>query len=88
VDEFGFNLSSQRRYGKAPAGQRAIQIAPVKLEVNVSVVAAIERSTGFVIYEHKENIFDSLRFMTFVQRLAGYYQTLQIHKVVFVMDNC
>jgi hypothetical protein len=74
IDEFGFNLSTQRRYGRAPAGQRAIQIIPANAGSNVSVVAVIQRGAGLVMFEEKDDSFDALRFEAFVQQLVNHYQ--------------
>jgi transposase len=88
VDEFGFNLSTQRRFGRAPAGQRAIQITPANQGSNVSVVAAIQRGVGLVLFEEKEGSFDALRFEAFIQRLVAHYQQIQAQNICIVMDNC
>lgn len=86
LDEFGFNLSTQRHYGRARTGVPAIQITPANQGTNVSVAMAIQRGHGIVLYEVQHQAFKIPTFTAFVARLLT--QFAGTADVCFVMDNC
>jgi hypothetical protein len=88
IDEFGFNLSTQRRHGRAPAGQRAIQITPAQSGSNHSAVAAIQKGVGIVRHDDREGSFDVSVFEAFRQSVVAHYRDHQAPSLCFVMDNC
>lgn len=48
IDEFGFNLSTQRRMGRSKKGQKAILPTPLQRGSNVSMSLAVEKVYHFV----------------------------------------
>jgi transposase len=88
VDEFGFNLSTQRHYGRARSGQRAIQITPANQGANVSVAMAIQRGRGIIQYTAKEKAFTAATFSDFIAELLASLQFSGETGVCIVMDNC
>jgi transposase len=85
IDEFGFNLGTLRHFGRAPAGQLAIQLTPANHGANVSVVAAIQKGFGILYYKAQKTAFKAATFTACVQEIL---QQLAGQEVCFVMDNC
>jgi hypothetical protein len=88
IDEFGYNLSTIRHYGRAHLGHPAILTTPANQGANVSVVAAVQKDVGIVKYASQQEAFNTESFAVFIQQLIAHYQADPSPNVCFIMDNC
>jgi hypothetical protein len=88
IDEFGFNLSTQRNFGRAPSGHPAVQATPANRGANLSVMAAVQKSVGIVAHAVRAGPFDAESFLEFARQLIVHYQMHPVPNVCLVMDNC
>jgi hypothetical protein len=73
IDEFSFNFATQRHYGRARRGSRAIFETPANKGANVSVALAIQKGVGIVFYALNNEAFQSDGFNYFMRQLIGHY---------------
>jgi hypothetical protein len=51
IDKFGFQIGTQRHFGRAPRGQTARPITPLTRSANVSVCLAVSASHGLLYHD-------------------------------------
>jgi transposase len=88
IDEFGFQIGTQRRFGRAPRGQPAQRITPLTRSANVSVCLAVSAAHGLIYYDVNNGAFDRESFGIFIDSLAEEVAGRQIANACFIMDNC
>jgi hypothetical protein len=88
IDEFGFQLGTQRKFGRAPQGQPARRITPLTRSANVSVCLAVSPLSGLIYHDVNFGAFDRESFAIFTDSLAEEVASLQIARACFILDNC
>jgi hypothetical protein len=88
LDEFGIQIGTQRRFGRAPRGQVAQQITPLTRSANISVCLAVSPNRGLIFHDVTQGSFDRETFELFIDSLAEEVATQQIANPCFIMDNC
>ena len=88
IDEFGFNLNTTRRLARAPRGKRAIVTCAQNKGTNVSVMAAIEKTTGLVLEMHHSGSMNADDWMIFLTTLNIAIQEKGLKNVCLIYDNC
>ena len=84
VDETSTNLTYCRRYGRAPAGWRVDQAAPLRTGPNVTLIAALTPA-GLGALLSVDGAANGAVFAAYLDQVLG--PTLQAGDVV-VLDNC
>ena len=87
IDEFGFNLSTQRKMGRSKRGKKAIMITPLQRGANISVCLAIEKVHGYIYHSVQARPFTSVDFEEFLEVLADVVESMNMVNVVFILDN-
>lgn len=87
IDEFGFNLSAQRRMGRSKRGQKAIHVTPLQRGANVSVCLAVEKNHGYIYHCTQTRAFTSNDFGEFLEVSADVVNSMKLTNVVFILDN-
>lgn len=87
IDEFGFNLSTQRRMGRSKKGQKAILPTPLQRGSNVSVCLAVEKVHGYIYHSVQTRPFKGDDFEEFLEVLADVVESMNMINVVFILDN-
>jgi hypothetical protein len=88
IDEFGFNIGNQRRFGRAPQGQIAPRITPLTRSANISVCIAVSATYGLIYDENNNKAFNRETFAKFMNSLAEAVDFLHIPNPCFILDNC
>jgi hypothetical protein len=87
VDEFGFNLATQRNCARSRRGQPAIHVAPANRGENVSVAVVIQRWAGIVCHRVSETAFHRRSFNEFMEELIGPDISHRIPHFCHILDN-
>jgi len=69
IDEFGANLHTYRKRGRARIGKRAEETVPGQKGANVSIIAAISPTNGLIHYKASLESTDSDVFAGFMNEL-------------------
>jgi transposase len=88
IDEFGFQIGTQRRFGRAPRGQPARRITPLTRSANVSVCLAVSAAHGLIYYDTNNGAFDRESFGIFIDSLAEEVSVRRIADACLILDNC
>jgi hypothetical protein len=88
VDEFGFEIGTQRHFRRAPRDQAARRITPLTEPANVSVCITISAAHGLIYHDFNYGAFGREIFFVFMDSLAEEVVTRRITNACFVLDNC
>jgi hypothetical protein len=88
VDEFGFQIGTQRHFGRAPRGLPAQHITSLMRSANVSVCLAASPAHGLIYFDFNYGAFDRGTFSGFIDSLAAEIAAQQIPNPCFILDNC
>jgi hypothetical protein len=88
IDEFGFQIGTQRHFGRAPRRQTARRITPLTRFANVSVCLAVSASHGLLYHDFSVGTFDRDCFKIFMNSLAEEIASQQIASPCFILDTC
>jgi transposase len=86
LDETGFQISMRRQYGRAPAGQRAVQVVPAIKTTNRTVMAAMSKE-GLIYYKGLEGPGDRVRMLQYLEELFVALDAAARERVILIMDN-
>ena len=87
IDEFGFNLGTQRNRGRSLKGEKAINITPLSKGGNVSTVMAVEKQNGVICYDSENSPINSDDFQVFLVILCENIKEKNIRNPVLFFDN-
>ena len=88
IDEFGFNLNTIRRMGRARSNQRVPVTVAQNKGTNMSVMAAVECTQGLLLAHHRDGSMTAEDWEVFLTTLAEAVQERGLQNVVVVYDNC
>ena len=88
VDEFGFNLSTQRNYARSRKGDKAIIISPICAAAHASVAMAIHKDHGILYYECEFENYNRDSFNIFMTNLTYFLKDLNLLNICYILDNC
>ena len=88
IDEFGFNLNTIRRLGRAHKKQRVTFTVAQNKGTNLSVMAAVENGHGLLLEHHKSGSMTTDDFEVFLTTLGEAIREQGLQNVVLIYDNC
>jgi transposase len=86
IDEVGFNASMRCKRGRAPKGQKAIQIVSQLRTKNISICCAMSKA-GTFLYKKQNHAFNLESFLEFMNSVFEKIERNNLGPMIFIMDN-